>query len=101
MSEEEINIDLTATCRECQAGHLRRKNVTYFTWLMDELITVPDFPAWVCDVCGRREYDPQSLSQLSLLLSPNAGQSPRRHRTMRRRRQASKPKSNRPTPTDS
>ena len=74
MSDEEIfNIDLKAPCRECQAGHLRRKNVTYFTWLMDELITVPDFPAWVCDVCGRRVYDPRAITQLSTLLNPSAG----------------------------
>jgi YgiT-type zinc finger domain-containing protein len=60
-------------CTECQAGQMHRHYVTYFTWLGDELITVPDFPAWVCDVCGRREYDPYALSQLNMLLNPNAG----------------------------
>jgi YgiT-type zinc finger domain-containing protein len=44
----------TLPCSECQAGQMRRVFVTYFTWLGDELITVPDFPAWRCDVCGRR-----------------------------------------------
>ena len=52
---------------------MNRHYVTYFTWLGDELITVPDFPAWVCDVCGRREYDPYALSQLNMLLNPSAG----------------------------
>lgn len=52
---------------------MHRRYITYFTWLGDELITVPDFPAWICDVCGRREYDGFALNQLSLLLSPNAG----------------------------
>jgi len=52
---------------------MHRKYVTYITYIGDELITVPDFPAWVCDVCGRREYDAQALNQLMLLLSPNAG----------------------------
>ncbi len=66
-------IDFTLPCTECQAGQMRRVFVTYFTWLGDELITVPDFPAWRCDVCGRREYDLQALNQLSLLLNPNAG----------------------------
>lgn len=60
-------------CSECQAGQMHRHYITYFTWLGDELITVPDFPAWVCDVCGRREYDPYALSQLSMLLNPSAG----------------------------
>lgn len=61
------------SCNECQAGVMRLKFVTYFTWLEDELITVPNFPAWVCDVCGRREYDEKSISWLTMLLNPNAG----------------------------
>ncbi|MBI1856039.1 MAG: YgiT-type zinc finger protein [Chloroflexi bacterium] len=44
-------------CAECQAGMMRLRFITYFTWLGEELITVPNFPAWICDVCGRREYD--------------------------------------------
>ena len=71
--------DNSFSCRECQAGQMRRRFVTYFTWLGEELITVPDFPAWVCDVCGRREYDPRALNHLSLLLSPNAGKANNNH----------------------
>jgi hypothetical protein len=57
---------------------MHRHYLAYFTWLGDELITVPDFPSWICDVCGRREYDLHSLNQLNLLLNPNAGKpSPR------------------------
>jgi YgiT-type zinc finger domain-containing protein len=63
----------TMTCGECPAGTLHRENTTLLTWLGNELITVPDFPAWVCDICGRREYDQRALSQLSLILSPTAG----------------------------
>ena len=59
---------------------MHRQYLTYFTWLGDELITVPDFPAWVCDVCGKREYDLQALSQLNLLLTPNAGKGAQRSR---------------------
>lgn len=65
-------------CIECQAGRMHHKAVTYMTYIGDELIAVPNFPAWVCDVCGRREYDNQALNQLSLLLSPNAGRTPGR-----------------------
>ena len=60
-------------CDECQAGMLRLHFITYFTWLGEELITVPNFPAWICDVCGRREYDEKSISWLTMLLDPNAG----------------------------
>jgi YgiT-type zinc finger domain-containing protein len=65
--------DTTIPCTECQAGQMHRHFLTYFTWLGDELITVPDFPAWVCDVCGRRDYDLHAINQLNLVLNPNAG----------------------------
>ncbi len=80
--------DLTFPCNECQAGQMHRHFITYFTWLGDELITVPDFPAWVCDVCGRREYDYHALNQLNLLLNPNAGKSvQKKQRAVRSREQ--------------
>ena len=60
---------ISVPCSECQAGQLRHKLVTYYTWLGNELVTIPDFPDWVCDVCGRREYDHQALSRMSLLLN--------------------------------
>jgi YgiT-type zinc finger domain-containing protein len=75
MAEEET-IDLgsyIAPCPECQTGVLRLRYLTYFTWLNNELVTVPNFPAWVCDVCGRREYDPRAIKWLNTLLNPEAG----------------------------
>lgn len=67
-------------CLECQTGVLRLEYITYFTWLNQELVTVPNFPAWVCDVCGRREYDAKAITWLNTLLNPEAGRrsSPRR-----------------------
>ena len=56
--------------------HLR--HITYFTWLGEELIMVPNFPAWICDMCGKREYDERAISWLTMLLSPNAGKPTRR-----------------------
>lgn len=64
---------LPVPCTECSAGMMRPRFLTYFTWLGEELITVPHFPAWVCDVCGRREYDEKAISRLEMLLDPNAG----------------------------
>lgn len=65
-------------CKECQAGVLRLTYLTYFTWLDEELVTVPNFPAWVCDVCGRREYDERAISWLATLLNPETGKPTRR-----------------------
>jgi len=63
-------------CPECHTGVLRLEYLTYFTWLNDELITVPNFPSWVCDVCGKREYDTHAVSWLNMLLSPTTGRKP-------------------------
>lgn len=68
--------DRGRVCMECQTGILRLRYITYFTWLNDELISVPNFPAWVCDVCGRREYDDRAVSWLNTLLNPDAGRKP-------------------------
>ncbi len=67
-------------CPECHTGVLRLQYLTYFTWLNDELITVPNFPSWVCDVCGKREYDAHAVSWLNMLLSPTTGRKPKPHR---------------------
>lgn len=61
------------SCAQCHVGMMHSKHITYFTHIQNELITVPNFPAWVCDVCGRREYDMQSIQWLNILLDPNAG----------------------------
>ena len=71
-----------APCPECQTGVLRLRYLTYSTWLNNELITVPNFPAWVCDVCGRREYDPRAIKWLNTLLNPEAGRRSSRPRNL-------------------
>ena len=82
-------------CNECQVGTMRLKYITYFTWLDEELVTVPGFPAWVCDMCGKREYDDRAVTWLTALLSPNAGQTTLhakpRHRLTGGKRQAHRP----------
>lgn len=65
-------------CNECAAGIMHIRHITYFTWLGEELITVPNFPAWICDMCGKREYDESAIAWLTMLLDPNAGKSTRR-----------------------
>jgi len=74
-------------CPECHAGHFHLQYLTYFTWLDEELVTVPNFPAWVCDVCGRREYDVRAVNWLNTLLSPHTGR-----RKVNRRRPRSRPR---------
>lgn len=68
-------------CPECLSGWMHLKHIPYFTWLNQELVIVPSFPAWVCDLCGRREYDPKAVTWLNALLSPEA-----KSRKIKRRR---------------
>jgi YgiT-type zinc finger domain-containing protein len=68
----------TIPCNECPPGVMHLRHVTYFTWLGEELVTVPNFPAWVCDMCGRRQYDEHAVSVLAMILSPEAGKPTRR-----------------------
>jgi YgiT-type zinc finger domain-containing protein len=91
-----VELPKPTQCNECQAGMMQVRYITYFTWLGEELITVPNFPAWICDVCGRREYDERAISWLTMLLSPNTGRP-----TSKVRRPVSlepKPGTSRPSP---
>lgn len=78
--ENENAIPQPMPCNECPAGMLQPRLITYFTWLGEELITVPHFPAWVCDMCGKREYDEQAISWLTTLLNPDAGKPTKKRR---------------------
>lgn len=63
----------TQSCMNCQGGKKRLRSATLMTWLGNDLITVPNFPAWICDLCGHRSFDTHALAELSLLLNPEAG----------------------------
>jgi YgiT-type zinc finger domain-containing protein len=76
-SRSEAGSEYPHVCPECHTGILHLEYLTYFTWLNDELITVPNFPSWVCDVCGKREYDTHAVSWLNMLLSPTTGRKPK------------------------
>jgi YgiT-type zinc finger domain-containing protein len=71
-----------STCTECQSGVMHLRYLTYFTWLNEELITVPNFPAWVCDMCGRREYDTRAITWLNTLLNPETGRKTARRKNL-------------------
>lgn len=55
-------------CPHCQVGVMKQKYLTYFTWLNNELITVPEFPSRVCDFCRYREYDRKAMNRLNSLM---------------------------------
>ncbi len=77
-------------CERCLTGHLRPRRVTLAEWAGGEFVTVPDFPAWVCDLCGAREYDDEALEHLQAVLGPE--------RALRRSRAARRAGRGRPRP---
>jgi len=68
----------SSPCRECNAGVMHLRHITYFTWLGDDLITNTNFPTSNSDMCGKREYDERAIAWLTMLLNPNAGKPTRR-----------------------
>lgn len=63
-----------ATCPHCQIGTLSLQRVVYARWYGTHFVTIPNFPSWVCDVCGSLEYDGAALEQVRLVLGREAGE---------------------------
>ena len=53
-------------------GTMQPRAVPFAHWFEGQFITIPSFPAWVCDICGERQYDSAALEQLELILGPEA-----------------------------
>ena len=85
-------------CTECSAGMMHPRMITYFTWLGQELVTVPHFPAWIYDVCGRRQYDEKAIAWLNMLLDPNTGKTTLKKRKTNLRNKKPRLNSHRPIP---
>lgn len=67
------NVAKNYLCNQCHIGMMNFRYVTYCTRLGSELITVQNFPAYICDVCNKCEYDEQALDWLHIMLDPNIG----------------------------
>ncbi len=70
MTDPEAGGPVAYACRQCQAGTLHLKRVVLAHWFGEHFVTIPNFPGWVCDVCGEREYDAVALEQVRLILGP-------------------------------
>ncbi|MGD8821526.1 MAG: hypothetical protein PVG63_00355 [Anaerolineales bacterium] len=73
---------MNPTCPECHVGRMQPTNAFLFIQREGRPLCVPDFPAWICDMCGLREYDHLALSELEVMLDSNRSAS----REKRRRR---------------
>jgi YgiT-type zinc finger domain-containing protein len=75
-------------CPHCQLGSLHAKRIVFAHWFEGQFITIPNFPAWVCDICGWREYDAAALEQLETVLGPEADLRREAQRAARQRRRS-------------
>src|SRR3954471_10015976 len=79
-------------CPVCHMGHLDLKLTTYVSQYGETLISVPNTPAWVCDVCHERQFDPSSIQRIELLIG-QAGPPPNRYRPRPKIKRSSEPAS--------
>jgi YgiT-type zinc finger domain-containing protein len=59
MSEKIVSI-----CPRCQVGHLQVSHVTFTHLLNGHVLSIPNAPALICDMCEQREYDPLWLAEI-------------------------------------
>lgn len=85
MSAENTPQQTSFHCPQCSSGSLTLQYLTYYTRLGNEWITVPNFPAWVCDMCHHREDDARARDWLRILLSAETGTHTKPKRPQRRR----------------
>lgn len=57
-------------CPNCRIGYMRPRRITYAGYHGDLFIVIPNMPAYVCDVCGHRQYDEEALMRLTPLIGP-------------------------------
>lgn len=77
-------------CPACQVGRLHLRLVTYSHVYGETLVSVPNTPAWECDVCHTLQYDTHSVQRIEALID-QAGPPPNRHHSRPRTRVTAKP----------
>ena len=55
-------------CEQCRIGHYQPIAAPYMRWLDDQIMVIPNVPAYTCDVCGQMQYDADFLQKLQYLL---------------------------------
>lgn len=58
----------SAVCRECRVGRYQEAKSPYVYWEGAQLITFPDAPAFVCDVCRHTYYESHFLNSMEYVL---------------------------------
>jgi YgiT-type zinc finger domain-containing protein len=71
-------------CPNCHMGHMDLRLTTYVQQYGGTLISVPNTPAWICDVCHARQFDDASIRWIEAMIG-QAGPPPNRHEPRKNR----------------
>lgn len=66
-------------CPQCLIGRLHLRLITYTGLYGKTLVSVPNTPAWQCDVCHSVDFDAAALLRIETLVE-QAGPPPNRYR---------------------
>lgn len=63
-------------CPRCGIGRFRPIKATYVQMHHDKLLTLPDAPAHICDVCGYQEFSGEVVQRVRKMLRENESDRP-------------------------
>ena len=66
-------------CPACHLGRMHHRMTVYSRQFGETIVSVPNTPAWECDVCHEREFDPIAVQRIELLVG-QAGPPPNRYK---------------------
>jgi YgiT-type zinc finger domain-containing protein len=55
-------------CDICRIGHCQSVKAPYLYWVDDQVMVMPNSPAWACDICGQVYFEPTFLVRIERLL---------------------------------
>ncbi len=55
-------------CPACQIGYCQPGKGTYLRLVNGTLVSAPDMPLWICDVCDYQEFDRDAVLRVEALL---------------------------------
>jgi len=59
---------MSDSCPRCQIGYLQPEKATYAYVHNGMLLSVPNMPAWKCDICQYQEFDYDAITQVEALV---------------------------------
>lgn len=54
-------------CPRCQIGTMQPTTATYTAMYRGSLLSIPNIPAWTCDICQYTEYEDMAMGRLEAL----------------------------------